>query len=328
MDKKQLFSLINSELQGGNVSREELLLFFNTGGVESDNSEPVSFGKKLTNLFYLIGGIIAVIGVITLIAQNWNDIGVVGRLLSTLGVAFACYVAGLLIRDNEHSIMSNVMFGISVILAPIGAFVLLKEMSVSFNWQSNFFTAIILSIIFGVAMYISKKSILFVSVIGFVTWAYYALLSKIFNFSDFDGDLVKWATMLLGFSYIFLAYAFKRLWADYSSIGDKERKAVQNIFYGLGTLAVLGSGIAFGGSFDFIFILILFGAFYASVFLRSGIMLVLSSGFLVGHIIKLTSRFFRDSINWSLALILIGFLVIGVGYMTVYLNRKFISKKN
>ena len=65
----------------------------------------------------------------------------------------------------------------------------------------------------------------------------------------------------------------------------------------------------------------------ASIFFRSTTMILVSSGFLIAEIIKLTSRYFVNSIGWPLSLIVIGFLVIGVGYITFSLNKKYIQQK-
>ena len=95
--------------------------------------------------------------------------------------------------------------------------------------------------------------------------------------------------------------------------------------YGFGTLAILGAGIFIGGVFDLILIALIFAVFYGSVYLKSRSMLIFGAIFLMAHIIKLTSKYFVGSVGWPVALIIVGFLVIGVGYMTFYLNKRFMS---
>jgi hypothetical protein len=329
MDKQQLLSVIKNELDSGFLSKSDLLGLLNLEGQKSEVAEAshTPFAKKITNIFYVIGGIIAILGVIILIVQDWSDIGPAGRILSTLGVAFLCYLIGLFVNNRDYLVMSDVFLMVSIVLSPLGAFVMLREMDVDFDWLVNFLTSLSLALIFGVATFIKKRSILLLSVVGFLSWSYYALISKIFSLSDISDDMVKWATILLGLSYVFLAYSYRNIWTTESFVGQNERTVAQNGLYAAGSLMILGGGIAIGGVFDFVFIAVLFFAFYASVFLKSKMMLMFSALFLTAHIIKLTSRFFTDSIGWSLALILIGFLVIGVGYMTMYLNRRFISQK-
>jgi len=136
---------------------------------------------------------------------------------------------------------------------------------------------------------------------------------------------MKWASMLQSSSFILIGYGYHSLFQSTDLQDEKEKKAVQNVLYGLGTLGILGVGIVIGGLFDLILIALLFGAFYGSVYLKSRSMLTLGSLFLMAHIIKLTSKYFVDSIGWPVALIGVGFLVIGVGYITFYINKKFIS---
>lgn len=42
----------------------------------------------------------------------------------------------------------------------------------------------------------------------------------------------------------------------------------------------------------------------------------------MGYILKITSEYFADSLGWPLALMIAGFGMIGVGYLTVYIKRK------
>lgn len=217
------------------------------------------------------------------------------------------------------------MFTIAAALAPLGSYVLLKEANIDFSWSSQLITAILLFIVFGTALFISKRNILVLITVGFASWAYYALIMKVFGFDYYDSDFLKWASMLLGASYLFIGYGYRSLWQSTDLQDDKEKKAIQNVLYGFGTLAILGAGIFIGGFFDLLLIALIFGAFYGSVYLKSRSMLTLGALFLMAHIIKLTSKYFVDSIGWPVALIGVGFLVIGVGYVTFYLNKKFIS---
>jgi hypothetical protein len=107
----------------------------------------------------------------------------------------------------------------------------------------------------------------------------------------------------------------------------KEKKNIANIIYNLGMLGILGSAISIGGMFDVLFIACIFAAFYGSVFIKSKLMLVSGAGFLIAYIIKITGKYFVDSIGWPVALIGIGFMIIGIGYGTYAIGKKYISRK-
>jgi uncharacterized membrane protein len=323
MEKQQIVSFIEGQIASGRISRSELIDIAN-GEVARSHSDLASekresSSKNLIGTFYTIGAIIVILGVGILAAQHWDEIGFIGRILITLGISLVTYMSGLLLNKPHQKIVSQVFFTLSASLAPLGAYVLLKEANIIFDSTTQVATALVLLTLFGTALAISKKNVLVLISIGFATWAYYACIVKVFGFTYYNFDLFKWATMLLGLSYILVAYGYKAT--------ETEQKAVKNLLYGFGTLAILGAGISIGGTFDLFFIALIFAAFYGSVYLRSGSMLILGALFLMAHIIKLTSKYFVGSIGWPVALILVGFFVIGVGYMTYYLNKKFISTK-
>jgi hypothetical protein len=338
MDKQQIVSFIEGQLATGKISREDLLILVNNGVAPISNAVPVfnsnpidtphkeESSRNLINTFYGIGAIIVLGGVAILVGQNWIEIGFLGRILVTLGIFLVTYICGFLLNKPSQRVISQVMFTISCALAPLGVYVLLSEVNINFVWPFTFYTALLSCALFGYALWSSKKNILVLITIGFASWAYYSLVLKVFSF-DYNSDLLKWAVMLLGFAYILIAHGYQSVSTATDASDEKEKKAIRNALFGLGTLGVLGAGIFIGGIFDLIFIALIFGAFYGSVYLKSRSMLTLGALFLMSHIVKLTSKYFVDSIGWPVALIMVGFLIIGVGYMTYNLNKKYISIK-
>ena len=344
MNKQQIISFILTQLASGRISNSDLIDIARNNPISSQDNivrqnndttdsslksgEFRENSRNLTKVFYVIGMVIAIIGIIILIGQNWDKIGFAGRILVTLGISFTTYIIALLIKSSEHRIISQIMFIISAILSPMGIFILLGEYKIDIDLNINIMISLGLAVIYGFAFFISKKNILAVFVTAFVTWAYYAFIAKIFNIEYANSeDIIKWATMLLGLAYIFIAYEYASLCGKTDGTDKKEKTIIKNLFYSLGTIAILGAGISIGGTFDIIFIAIIFMAFYASVYLRSAFMLVLAGMFLITHTLKLTGEYFVDSIGWPIALIGSGFIIIGVGYLTYYLNKKFISKR-
>ncbi|KND49129.1 MAG: hypothetical protein AB198_02565 [Parcubacteria bacterium C7867-003] len=336
MDKQQIVAFIEGQLATGKISKEDLLVLAggsphipvpsynsNSNIVEVSHKEESS--KNLINTFYGIGAIIVLGGIAVLIGQNWEEIGFLGRVLVTLGISLATYISAFVFNKPGQSMISQVMFTISSALAPLGVYVLLSEANISYAWPYTFFTALGLSVIFGYAFLVSKRNILVLITLGFASWAYYTLVVKVFGFSYYNYNIMKWAVMLLGSSYILVGYGYGSASTATDPADAKEKKSIRDVLLGLGALSVLAAGSSIGGFFDIIFIAFIFAAFYGSVFLKSRSMLTLGALFLMGHIIKLTSKYFVDSIGWPVALIIIGFLIIGVGYMTYNLNKKYIA---
>jgi uncharacterized membrane protein len=333
MDKTQILSFIKSHIESGQISESDVQGLLSTQSVNANTiSQPQKVASKdraskgIIYALYAIGGVIVLAGIIILIGQYWKDIGFFGRMAVTLGIGFVTYVIGLVMRGPQHRVLSQVMFTVSAALAPIGSVVFLDETKISFDSQTQCTVAGVLAIIYGVAYLISRRSVLVLFTTGFATWAYYALLAVVFKNNFYDlALLMKWAIILQGVSYICLGYAYISSNRAMEEGERQERKRVTALLYGLGSIAVLGGGIAIGGAFDLFYILFIFAAFYASVWLRSRMMLIAAAGFLIGHIIKLTSKYFVDSIGWPVALIGVGFLVIGIGYGTYYVNKKYLS---
>src|ERR1035437_1533501 len=322
MEKQQILSLIQDQLTKGVISNADLIQIAN-----NIPPSPSSAPKNLINVFYWIGAIISILGVSVLVIQHWNDIGFGGRLLATLGLSVATYVSGLVFRAPSQRVVSQIMYIISACLSTMATYVLLHEGGVDFSSSVQCVSALSIAFIYGIAFAISKKQILILIVTAFATWAYYAFIFKIFGSIYYDADFITWATMLHGVSYLCIAYGYRSIVSVADQYDSFQQKSIQNVLYGLGAFAILAAGIFVGGSFDLFYIALIFAAFYGSVYVRSGSMLFLAGFFLMAHIIKLTSKYFVDSIGWPVALIITGFLVIAIGYGTFYVNKKFISQK-
>jgi uncharacterized integral membrane protein len=44
------------------------------------------------------------------------------------------------------------------------------------------------------------------------------------------------------------------------------------------------------------------------------------------YILKLTAEYFADTVGWPLALVISGFILMGVGFMSVQLRQKYTKK--
>ncbi len=323
MEKHDIVSYIETQLKEGKITRDDLRAI----AAKPSEKPQAETSRSLIKVFYAIGATIVVIGVAILLAEHWDEIGFVGRIFFSLGVALITYIAALLMRERTQRALSQVLFIISAALAPFGVFVFLREAGIDFGAGVQATAALILAVIYGSAFAISRKNILTLVTLGFVTWTYYAVIAYLFSSAQYVeiSDIAKWSTMIIGAAYLLLAYGYSSAVKPTDEADGKEKVAVRDIVNCLGALALLGAGIAVGGLFDLVYIAFIFAAFYGSVYLKSRAMLFLGAIFLMAHIIKLTSKYFAGSIGWPIALIIVGFLIIGVGYLALYLNRKYIA---
>lgn len=334
MDKDQVISFIKTQLNAGKITGQDLIDIVGHG-----SPSPVAVSAQtslartkpswdIVNVLYIIGAVIVIIGVAILAYQHWEEIGLGGRLLVTLGIALIAYISGIIMgRKRDRSTLSQVMFIIAAVLAPLGTYVLLDGMAVAFDSSTQVFVALSLLIIFAVAQFAVRNNVLVIIMVALGTWAYFAALNNIFSQGFFEGDWLEWANLFLGVAYICIGYGYQKLAAHKAQISDgtEERISISNVLYGFGTLAILGAAISLGGIWDFILILLIFGAFYGSVLLKARMMLGLGALFLIAHVIKLTSKYFLDSLGWPVALIFCGVAIIAIGYGTVRLNKKYFS---
>jgi uncharacterized membrane protein YczE len=47
--------------------------------------------------------------------------------------------------------------------------------------------------------------------------------------------------------------------------------------------------------------------------------------FLVAYLIRITAQYFSNITGWPIALIFIGIVIIGLGYLAIYINKKYIK---
>lgn len=315
MDKTQLLALIREKIQDKTVTRDEVV------AAASDEARGGQ-AAHLTNIFYIIGALIAVVGAVILVATNWNEIGFAGRIVVSAGIALATYVGGLYLNRPEHRVLSQVFFAITAALAPVGVAVIVRQLDMEFTPAVHVATGLSLALLFAVALWHTRRNVLVLFTLGYATWAFLAAIAQLF---DVTGLIGKWTSITAGISYLSIAYFYHTTKAADTSAEHKEKRAVENSIYGLGTIGILAPAMSFGGLGDLVAVLLIFAAFYLSVYVKSRAMLIVGALFLIAHIIKITSKYFAESISWPIALIFVGFMVIAIGYATLYINRKFLS---
>jgi hypothetical protein len=139
------------------------------------------------------------------------------------------------------------------------------------------------------------------------------------NSSAYSTDIYTYLTMVVGIAYILISYSFRNTW-------NSKLTEVLNFF---GIIGLLGS--AFTLIYDsilwqlFFFVLVI-SCFGLSIFVKSRIVLVISTLFLLSFISYITSEYFADSVGWPISLVVLGFIFIALGYMSITINKKYIKE--
>ncbi len=71
---------------------------------------------------------------------------------------------------------------------------------------------------------------------------------------------------------------------------------------------------------------LVFAVIYASVYLRSKALLTFGSSFLASILSMITNEYSQDSLGWPLALVISGMMLMGVGYLTFRLKRRYLNE--
>ena len=63
--------------------------------------------NTLSQILYLVGGIIIILGIVILIGQHWQGIGSVARVLVTLGMSIVFYISGVLLGQRTEATLEG-----------------------------------------------------------------------------------------------------------------------------------------------------------------------------------------------------------------------------
>jgi hypothetical protein len=328
MNKQELLREISTRVDSGEISREEVA---SVVGVSQMNTNPDSdeANKKylkhfsMTKMLYVLGAAIVVIGVVIFAAQIWDDIGAFGRILITLGFGLLFTASGVVLsRTKPGDVIGSVFYAIGGLLIPGGSMVTLYEVF-SFDlaslWPVVFtFGGIFL---FYLLLNLTLRNIVLTlfSVFNGTAFVYFLVSAMLEGALYRHGDIYAYLTMVVGLAYMLLAYSFKDGW----------NRKLSGVLYFLGSVGFLGAG--FSRVFEselwqmFYFLLVI-GGLFLSAHIRNRGVLVASTLFLIAHVSYITSEYFADSLGWPISLIILGFVFIGLGYISITINKKYIKE--
>lgn len=337
MNKEQVKEVITRSIQQNIISRDEVISVATTSTTSQQGGSQIETSSEkessVPKVLYSIGGVIAVTGILVLLGNNWDTIGFIGRWLATVGLGLATFVGAFMVyRKPEYNILTQVFFTIASIASLIGGFVWLGESGLSY-WDgpdSALLIASILFVIFTTALYATRKSILHIISTVFFTIAYYALVSKLLKGSGFGlvalKDIVVYSSMILAIGYfMYNSWIHKGTFTQSLPVGTKKTLGGVYTFASFGLFLI--SGLFLGGIWNLFYAFIVIGAVILSVKLKTKIGLLISAIAIGIYCVKISVEYFADSISFSVALLASGLLIIALGYLTYYLNKKYITGK-
>jgi len=275
--------------------------------------ENVKKSNSLMRLFTWLGGIFIFSGVSAYIFMFWGDMNSAMRIIITLGSGLTCYFLALAaLNDERYKNSANVLFLIAAILETGGLFVTLYEIfGRSDDWHPASILVFSVMLIQQAATFISKKHVfmLLYTTIFFAA----ALFATILDYIEIDNDLTATIT---GFSLLCVCYGLIKTPYHY----------VMGFWY------FIGSAIFFCGVFqlledsiiEVLFVGISCFIMYLSTVVRSNSLLFMGVIALLFYIAYFTEEHFLDSVGWPIALIVLGFVFIGISSFALKIKQKYI----
>lgn len=318
MNKDTLLANIREALQTGIVTRADIEMLW--GGRTDIVKEKK--GINISQVLYFIGGVVVFIGIIVLVATNWEVLNTFTKILVTLGSGIASYIAGALFnRYDSFKRIGAVFFALSMLLIPFGLAISFDEGGIDLTSGVQATIALIMMCITGLSLWIFKKNIFASFLIASGTWFYYSFATTILDnnqyFSEFN--FYAYLTLFAGLSYALISYGISRG-------SNEQRKELCGGLYSIGLIAFLGAPLAIGGFWDLIYIGLVIAVAFLSVHMKNKIFLRLGALFLMAYIIKITGNYFTDSLGWPLALVIAGIVLMAVGYFAHHVSKKYITE--
>jgi hypothetical protein len=270
-----------------------------------------------------LGGLLALGGVVVFVAQFWESLGFTGQVIITLGSGIIAYIVSLLLKNYPTAVLvSNLSLFFSAILMPVGVTVILNEMHIS-DWL---FASLWMAIGFSV-VYFSTIKILQNDVSRFLTIvsASAVFATAVLLFTRENPAILQTLRDFYAYMFIVFGVAYLALSMVVTPAVTATKRPLNSILVFVGTASILGALFALDDAWKFVLPPAIAGFFYLSILMRKRVILVLSSIALMGYIGRITTEYFSNSLGWPITLMLLGLLLIGIGYATFSFGKKYVS---
>lgn len=225
MDKEQLLQVLSTKISSGEITYDEMMSRFNLTAVKTEvpittSTTPTikaSSHFSVTNMLYVLGAVIVVVGIVLFTYQIWEDIGALGRISVTLGLGIMITAIGSILYKNiANNTLATVFHFIGGMLIPGGALVALYEYnSTQFLPWPTALTFGCIFVFYIVLNLIHKNPILtFFTTANGTAFLYLTVHAITDGRLDNYTNLYAYLTIIIGACYILLASSFKNTWNE------------------------------------------------------------------------------------------------------------------
>ncbi|MFC1553479.1 DUF2157 domain-containing protein [candidate division KSB1 bacterium] len=330
MNKEELLKSIKELSAQKQVSKAELLKAYSDGAGEA--SAEISLRRiTVSMILYYLGGSIIFLGIIVLIAQNWNVLNNVTRILSTFGAGLAAFFCGYIFTGHKkYTAVGHVFYFIAALVIPVGLFVIFD---ISGYKAEGFGVQSIIMAIMTVVYFLTFYKLRLMTYIAFTivsgVWLF-------FSFTDFlfENDLGFTEEAFYSYRYLLVGISGILLGKHFTQEKHRDKWFYILPLYGIGSIIIMIAALVLGGEppddnmFWVLFYPVLaFGMIFLSLYLKDKIFLPVGSLFLMIYIIKTSVLYFSGNLGWPLSLVISGLMLMLIGYMSIYFNKKYLTSQ-
>ena len=297
----------------GIATRHGLTLHDIEQAFETDSHpSKAKLGGALTRVFSYLGGVFIFAGIAVFIGMNWDEMNTAARIIVTLGSGITAYVLAVVAcNDPRYEKAATPLFLIAAALQPTGILVAFSEFFTGGDWRyATLITSGIMAVQQVATFWKFQRTTLLFTTLFFG----FSFLGIALDLLNADG---AWIGLILGFSVFCLSIGIDRT----------PHRVMTPFWYFVGPVAFLYGlfDILEGTVIELLFLGIACTLIYTSTFVRSRTLLFVSTLAILGYIVYFTRRHFLESIGWPIALVLFGFIMIGLSALAFRINKKYMS---
>lgn len=267
----------------------------------------------LQRILIYIGGAFIFVGLCVYINMIWEDLPSLARVIISLGSGFVAFILGLIcLGDKRYFKVSTPLFLMAAFLQPFGLFVFMDEYLPHSNEiaKAASFVFAFMTLQQTIAFWASNRT----SLLLFSVFFFYATIISILNWFDFSGREIP---LLVGLSGLMVSWG----------IAQTAHKPIASFGYFVSSIltAVASWDILEDTPYDVLLIGVSAGLIYLAVFTASRTVLTVGVLSLLAFLGYFTDEYFANVVGWPIALIVMGFIMIGISIYAVKLGRKITS---
>lgn len=263
----------------------------------------------LSRLLGYIGAAFVFGGLGLYMAMIWHDLNSFARVTITFGPGIGAFLFGIVtLKDERFRAASTPLFLKAAILQPVGMFVFLDEYAEGNDAQLAAMAVFGILAVQYLLCFVAfrRTTLLFFGYLFFNAFA-----GILMERCEVDEDIFG---LTMSLSILMVAW----------SIDRSAHKPIAAFWYFIGGVGLLWSiyDIVDHSPWDIALLPVSILLMWVSVRMHSRTMLLVGTFGLLGFLTYYTDEYFKDVTGWPLAIMLMGFLLVGISYYAVHLGYK------